>query len=169
MCIGTLEYLRYGWQLITGSRVRGEIQICEERKRDILPYLDNHWDPVILDLANGSLRPQYTILAAEGRKVFGIDLVNRPAAGLQAVGYKIARALCEENLGFYRTTDRVAFLRRCGAAPFSRWGVRPCHFRCGVRTFSQCGRYVGRNHPCSEAGRLGLRENSPLHVPVRRA
>jgi len=98
MSIDALEYLRYGWQLITGARVRGEIQICEERNRDVLPYLDNHSDPVILDLANGSLRPQYTILAAEGRKVFGIDLVNRPAAGLQAVGYKIARALMRGKL-----------------------------------------------------------------------
>ena len=42
MAITGSEYLRYGWQLINGSRIQGEIQISHERQRDIAAYLDDY-------------------------------------------------------------------------------------------------------------------------------
>lgn len=99
MAINGSEYLRYAWQLVNGSRIQGEIQISHERQQDIVTYLDDCRQAKILDLGNGSLRPQYTILEKEGRNVFGIDLVNRPAINWLGLGYKIARSIMRWRLG----------------------------------------------------------------------
>jgi SAM-dependent methyltransferase len=99
MAITGSEYLRYGWQLINGSRIQGEIQISHERQRDIAAYLDDYREAKILDLGNGSLRPQYTILEKERRNVFGIDLVNRPTINWLGLSYKIARSIMRWKLG----------------------------------------------------------------------
>ena len=99
MSITCTEYLRYGWQIVIGSRIQGEIQISEERKGDVSAYLGSHRELKILDLGNGALRPQYTILAAEGHKIFGVDLVNRPTANWLGAAYKIARSTMRWKLG----------------------------------------------------------------------
>jgi hypothetical protein len=45
---------------------------------DIAPYLNSKDVLRVLDLGNGSLRPQYTLLQAACHLTYGIDLVNRP-------------------------------------------------------------------------------------------
>jgi SAM-dependent methyltransferase len=99
MSISRFEYLRYGWQLIHGSRIQGEFQISDERKRDVSPYLQSYHDSKVLDLANGSLRPQYTALKAAGMNVVGIDRVNRPAADWLGRAYSVARSVVRWKLG----------------------------------------------------------------------
>ena len=47
----------------------------------------------MLDLANGQLRPQYSILRAEGHRVYGIDMVNRAKRGWHDCASTIARTL----------------------------------------------------------------------------
>jgi SAM-dependent methyltransferase len=99
MGVTLLESLRYGWQILHGSRVAGERQIAEERRRDIYPYLDEHHVLKILDLGNGSLRPQYTILAAGGHTVFGIDFINRSSRNLFGLACQVARVTYQWKLG----------------------------------------------------------------------
>jgi SAM-dependent methyltransferase len=99
MGITCFEYLRYGWQIVSGSRIHGEIQISEERKRDVSTYFDSQSGIKILDLGNGSLRPQYTILATQGYSMFGIDLVNRPSVDGLGLAYKVARSIMRWKLG----------------------------------------------------------------------
>jgi SAM-dependent methyltransferase len=48
---------------------------------------------LVLDLGNGRLRPQYTILKAAGHRVYGIDLANRPAISAVDLVYKLARRI----------------------------------------------------------------------------
>ena len=60
------EYVRFGWQLVTGSRMGHERWIADLRHTDISPFLDGKDSLAILDLANGQLQPQYKILRAEG-------------------------------------------------------------------------------------------------------
>ncbi|MDQ2995293.1 MAG: methyltransferase type 11, partial [Pseudomonadota bacterium] len=73
-----IDYPRYAWQLLAGSRSSGEREMAVRRQRDIASYLDITRPLQILDVANGRLRPQYTILKSEGHQVYGIDFVNRP-------------------------------------------------------------------------------------------
>jgi SAM-dependent methyltransferase len=87
------DYVQFGWQLVTGFRLRGEKRIGDERNRDIAPYLDISRPLRVLDLANGRLRPQYLLLQAEGHRVCGIDLANRPRVSFVDFGHKIARWL----------------------------------------------------------------------------
>jgi SAM-dependent methyltransferase len=87
------DYLRYSWQLLSGFRSRGEHQVARRIGREATPYLDTAPPWKILDLANGRLRPQYTLLRAAGHDVYGIDLINRPAVGWEDWAYKLARRL----------------------------------------------------------------------------
>jgi SAM-dependent methyltransferase len=87
------DYVRYGWQLLNGFRANGEKQIAMERDNDIAPYLNIHASLRMLDLGNGSLRPQYTLLQAAGHQTYGIDLVNRPDRSLFNTTYALARSV----------------------------------------------------------------------------
>ena len=99
MSVTVLESLRYGWQILHGSRVAGEKRIAEERYRDVSPYLNVHRVLKVLDLGNGSLRPQYIILAADGHAVVGIDFINRSRNDLFGFACKVARATYRWKLG----------------------------------------------------------------------
>jgi SAM-dependent methyltransferase len=94
------DYPRYAFQLVRGERTRGERDLAERRATDLRPFLDLDARPCrILDLANGRLRPQYTILRARGHQVAGVDLVNRPLGSWKDHAYRLARALHVRRLG----------------------------------------------------------------------
>jgi SAM-dependent methyltransferase len=93
------DYVRYGRQLLDGSRGRHERGLAQIREDDIAPYLDGKEPLRILDLANGHLRPQYILLKAAGHQVYGIDLVNRPEPSYVNTAYRIARWLYIRGLG----------------------------------------------------------------------
>lgn len=88
-----IDYIRFGSQLVTGWRTKHERWIADLRRIDLSPYLDGKRNFTVLDLANGQLRPQYRILRAEGQRVYGIDIVNRPKRGWRGCAYAIARRL----------------------------------------------------------------------------
>jgi SAM-dependent methyltransferase len=89
----SIDYLRYFLQLLSGFRSRGERQVTRRIEREVTAYLDESPPWKILDLANGRLRPQYTLLRAAGHDMYGIDLINRPAASWEDWAYKMARRL----------------------------------------------------------------------------
>ena len=93
------EYLQYFWQLLNGLRSAGERQIAAERDRDIAPYVGMNCSLRVLDLGNGSLRPQYTLLQGAGHFAYGIDWVNRPRWNSFNAAYAIARAIYRWKLG----------------------------------------------------------------------
>lgn len=99
MRITALEYLRFGWQICGGMRVKGEQQIFEERARDLNGYWtpNGHFD--VLDIGNGSMRPQYTLLKAAGHRVYGIDRINRQRRDWLGFMYAAARGLYRWKLG----------------------------------------------------------------------
>jgi len=92
------DYIRFGSQLATGWRTKHERWIADLRRIDLSSYLDGQGRLTVLDLANGQLRPQYKILRAEGQRVYGIDMVNRPSHDLQSYASTIARALYARGL-----------------------------------------------------------------------
>ena len=57
-----LEYPVYFWQLLRGIRSSYEARFAEFRNEDTRKYLEHVQSPEILDLGNGQLRPQFTIL-----------------------------------------------------------------------------------------------------------
>lgn len=85
-----LEYPIYLWQLLSGFRNKHESMFAMHRDRDVGNLLGQSSWLRILDLGNGRLRPQYTLLKAAGKKVYGIDLANRP--GLSAIDLLYASA-----------------------------------------------------------------------------
>jgi len=87
------DYFIFLGQLLSGFRMDHERGIAEERRRDTAPFFDGKRPPRILDLANGRLRPQYSILKADGQKVYGIDRVNRSPSGWVDRSYQFARLL----------------------------------------------------------------------------
>ena len=93
------EYLHYGWQLLNGFRSNGEKLIAAERDSDIGPYINSKTVLRVLDLGNGSLRPQYTLLQAAGHLTYGLDLVNRPRRHSFSAAYGFARFLYRWKLG----------------------------------------------------------------------
>jgi SAM-dependent methyltransferase len=93
-----LDYAKYLWQLVNGFRSNHERAIAKLREDDLsLQQLDKS-TLRILDLANGSLRPQYYILRASGYSVYGIDVVNCRRRTWQARAYIIARWLYTRNI-----------------------------------------------------------------------
>jgi SAM-dependent methyltransferase len=96
------EFFIYLRQLILGDRTRHEQMLAEQRQLDIEPYVDSNHPYSILDLANGRLRPQYTILKAAGHHVYGIDMVNRPQWSKTDIAYRVARAIYNWKLGVPR-------------------------------------------------------------------
>jgi SAM-dependent methyltransferase len=97
-----LDYPRYVWQLLQGQRSWMERMASEQRQRDVAAYLDSDQPLRVLDLANGRLRPQYTLLRAAGHQVYGIDLVNRPYQSWKDQAYRVARSLFTWRLGLPR-------------------------------------------------------------------
>jgi len=91
--VDRLDYPRFFWQLLNGFRVQHERTLAACRAKDVQPYLDLGQPRVMLDLANGRLRPQYTLLRAAGHKVYGIDLINQPRQGPTDTLYVAARRL----------------------------------------------------------------------------
>jgi ubiquinone/menaquinone biosynthesis C-methylase UbiE len=91
------DYVRFGWQLVTGWRLKHELWIAKLRDADLASYLDRKQSLKVLDLANGRLQPQYKILRAQEHQVYGIDMVNRPKTDLQDYAYMIARRLYERD------------------------------------------------------------------------
>src|SRR5574341_1852275 len=92
------DYTRFGWQLLNGFRMKHERWIADLRRSDLAPFLNGNRSPNVLDLANGQLRPQYSILRMQGCRVYGIDRVNQANPGLQSNAYKIARWLYTRDL-----------------------------------------------------------------------
>ncbi len=92
------DYLHYTWQMLNGFRTDGEQRVAAEREQDIAPYLDANRPLRVLDLGNGRLRPQYTLLRAAGHQIYGVDLVNRPQSAWIDVTYRVARWLYRRNL-----------------------------------------------------------------------
>jgi SAM-dependent methyltransferase len=99
------DYTRFGWQLLNGFRMQHERWIADLRSSDMAPFLNGNHTPTVLDLANGQLRPQYSILRMQGCRVYGIDRVNQAKPALQNNAYKIARWLYTRNL---RSKDSCA-------------------------------------------------------------
>lgn len=93
------DYPRYAWQLMTGFRTQHEQQFAQLRATDTAPYLPTSGPLRVLDLANGRLRPQYSMLKAEGHCVYGIDLINRPRRTAIDLAYVGARWLYQRKLG----------------------------------------------------------------------
>jgi SAM-dependent methyltransferase len=93
------DYVRYGRQLLDGSRGRHERDLAQIREDDMAPYLDGKRHLRILDLANGYLRPQYILLKGIGHSVYGVDIVNRPEPNWANTAYRIARWLYARKLG----------------------------------------------------------------------
>jgi len=93
------DYVRYGRQLLDGSRARHERHLAQMREDDIASYLDEKEPLRILDLANGHLRPQYILLKAAGQRVYGIDMVNRAGRSWVDTAYRMARWIYIKRLG----------------------------------------------------------------------
>lgn len=93
------EYPIYAWQLISGWRGEHERTIYAARERDLAPLIDLGQPRRILDVANGRLRPQQSLLRTGGHQVYGIDYVNRPGAGFPDRAYRVARRIYAWNLG----------------------------------------------------------------------
>jgi SAM-dependent methyltransferase len=92
------DYPRYALRLLEGARAKGEQALAQQRAKDLAPYLGG--GPLrVLDVANGRLRPQYTILRAGGHTVSGVDLVNRRPRNRTDHAYRFARLLYTHTLG----------------------------------------------------------------------
>jgi SAM-dependent methyltransferase len=88
------DYLHFGSQLVNGWRASHEQWIARLRRADMASFQrEESESPIVLDLANGRLRPQYEILRAEGCRVYGIDVANHPKRGWQDHAYEFARWL----------------------------------------------------------------------------
>ncbi len=87
------EYFSYVKQMLGGFRAGHERKLASLRSRDISPYLDAHQSLRILDVANGRLRPQYTILRSQGHQVVGVDFVNQAQISRVDFAYALIRRL----------------------------------------------------------------------------
>ena len=87
------DYVRYAWQLLSGYRSQSALRAHLQRIADVGAYLDLSSIPTILDLGNGQLRPQHSLLTGEGYPTFGVDLANSPSHDLGSVGYRVARTV----------------------------------------------------------------------------
>jgi SAM-dependent methyltransferase len=93
------DYPRYIWQFLNGFRTSHEQNFASMRASDTAPYVSKAKPLRILDIANGRLRPQYTILKSAGHEVYGIDYVNRPRLTKTDLAYSVARRLYTWKLG----------------------------------------------------------------------
>jgi SAM-dependent methyltransferase len=114
------DYPRYAAQLLGGERSAGERGQYERMLRELAPYLDMSRPRDVLDVANGRLRPQYSILRGAGHRVTGVDFVNRPARTGKDLAYGVARQIYAWRLGLPRTamaSDRL-LVSDVGRLPF---------------------------------------------------
>lgn len=93
------DYLRYAWQMFMGTRAAMERSLFERRIHDLASWRDLKQPCDILDMGNGSLRPQYALLRNAGHRVVGIDYVNRPGTGWKRRIYRAMRRLYATQLG----------------------------------------------------------------------
>lgn len=98
------DYPRYAWHMLSGTRAAMEAGLVEQRQRDLAPWLDMTQPRAILDVGNGSLRPQYALMRGAGHSVVGIDLVNRPGQGWRRLAYRAMRRLYAAQLGLGAAT-----------------------------------------------------------------
>jgi SAM-dependent methyltransferase len=94
-----LEYGSYLGQLLGGFRAEHEKWLARQRDQDLAPYFPDRKPLDVLDLANGRLRPQYTLLKTAGHHVYGVDLANLPTSSVRDSAYRIARLLYSGRLG----------------------------------------------------------------------
>jgi SAM-dependent methyltransferase len=115
------DYPRYAWQLLNGFRVNHERAFANARQQDVAPYLTKDRSLRVLDLANGRLRPQYTLLKAAGYQVYGIDWVNRPRSSWIDIAYRVARLVYVHRLGLPAeiAAARTLVCGDVGALPFA--------------------------------------------------
>ncbi len=92
--------------MMCGARSSGEAALDVCRHADIAAYINIERSLSVLDLANGRLRPQYTILRSQGHQVVGIDLVNRPEVSWKGLAYSVARRLYARGLGISRVATK---------------------------------------------------------------
>jgi SAM-dependent methyltransferase len=100
------DYFIFSGQLVNGVRMEHERRIAQERQRDTAPFLEGDRPRQILDLANGRLRPQYSLLKADAQEVYGIDRVNKAPSGWVDRGYQVARWLYARRLRSPRSSSR---------------------------------------------------------------
>lgn len=113
------EHARFLLDLTRGRRAAHERQLAAWRRRDLDSQVDFSRPIAILDLANGRLRPQYTLLKRAGHRVVGVDLVNRPAHDLTAVAYRVARWLYARSFnGDVASSDDTLVCGNVTALPF---------------------------------------------------
>ncbi|MEI8165897.1 MAG: methyltransferase domain-containing protein [Chloroflexales bacterium] len=93
------DYPRYALQMLRGDRSTGERAQMQGLLRDVAPLVDLSRPRDILDVANGRLQPQYTLLKGAGHRVYGIDYVNRPTQSLTDAAYVVARGLYRAQAG----------------------------------------------------------------------
>ena len=80
------------------------------RSDDTSDYLAHVKIPTILDLGNGRLRPQFTILKQAGHCVYGIDLANQPTNSIKSSLYVVARYLYNSKLSLHDATGKGGLL-----------------------------------------------------------
>src|SRR5690349_20362991 len=120
MSIAITDYIRYTWQMLNGMRTNAERGISELRQHDIAAYLEAHRAWRVLDVANGRLRPQYTMLKAAGHQVYGVDWVNRPSTSRVDLASRVARRLYTWRLGLPNSaaSGRTLLCGDVGKLPF---------------------------------------------------
>ncbi len=80
-------------EILTGKRSAREYDAAVKRENDIKIFINLSKNIRVLDLANGWLRPQYSIFQKQGYHVVGIDLVNLRQSTLLNIAHMIARWL----------------------------------------------------------------------------
>lgn len=119
MNLSVKEYPRYAWQLLSDFRINHEQALATLRQQDVRPYLAGIYPLHILDLANGRLRPHYTLLQSAGHKVYGIDLVNRPCTSWTDTTYQMARWIYTRKLRIApRSANQTLVCGNVGLLPF---------------------------------------------------
>ncbi len=114
-----IEYPIYLWQLLSGVRSNYEAMFDKLRSEDAGEYLKHIKSPEILDLGNGRLRPQFTILKHGGYRVYGIDLANQPKNSTKNFLYVVARYLYNRRISIQRTSGtRTLVCGDVGRLPF---------------------------------------------------
>jgi SAM-dependent methyltransferase len=105
-----IEYPVYLWQLLSGVRSNYETIFAKLRSDDTSEYLTHVKIPTILDLGNGRLRPQFTMLKHAGHYVYGIDLANKPTNSIKDALYVVARYLYNSKLSLHEGTGKDGLL-----------------------------------------------------------
>ena len=113
------DYLRFGWQLITGDRLEHERRLANVRAADVAPYVNGSQPLCVLDLANGQLCPQFYLLLAAGHRVYGIDRVNQFKTSWEYCAYQLAQWLFRRRLrSLSKSRDNTLVCGDVGRLPF---------------------------------------------------